>query len=196
MIALGLIIKMLTHFPAEFCFPWSETKFSSGETQHAGEPPAQTPACWAHVSTAVRHTCQKHFKSQLEFAGCSCQDWSEGSKKHRVAGKSGLNFQTCIFTMRSCFLWPDMTLSLDYQWHKTPADTLSFTADQAANPSSLCKHRICSFGVAVTYHYRIAAKYSFEMLERWVGAHLVECKPGLTAHCQCRGNGWENKKDH
>lgn len=38
MIVLGVIIKMLTHFPAEFCFPWSETKFSSGETQHAGEP--------------------------------------------------------------------------------------------------------------------------------------------------------------
>lgn len=86
MIALGVVIKMLTHFPAEFCFPWSETKFSSGETQHAGEPPAQTPARWAHVSTAVRHTCHKHFKSQLEFAGCSCQDWSEGSRNTELRG--------------------------------------------------------------------------------------------------------------
>lgn len=38
MIVLGVAIKMLTHFPAEFCFSWSETKFSSGEMQHVGEP--------------------------------------------------------------------------------------------------------------------------------------------------------------
>lgn len=96
--------------------PRSVTQFSSAKTQHLGERLWQvTPLCpdsqWPYPAP---HVPQTPFKSELELAGSTCQLWSEGSKKHWVMGKSGLNFQTCTFTWDLVSFGSDVPLSLDY----------------------------------------------------------------------------------
>lgn len=189
MIVLG-VIKMLTHFPAEFCFPWSETKFSTGETHHVGEPLSPDTRSLGRRQHSRTHTCHKHSKSQLEFTGCSRQVWSEGSKKRWAVGKSGLNFQTCIFTMRSCFLWVRHALITRLP---TARDTNRYLV-LYCRPSCQLKF------VMQTPNPLLWSSCYLPLQDRCktfiCNAQKMSGCTGIAAHCQWRGHSWENNKVH
>lgn len=186
MIELGVNTEMLIHFPADF-FPQAVTQSCSAKTQSLAERSATS-----HPAPPAAGPCTPplHFWLQVGFAASSCQVRSEGSKKWWVMGQWGFNSQTYMPAVRTQFAWVRHTLiTRSPKSQKTPTKTLLFSAGQANDQNSWCKYGTLSFGGAATYRSHITAKCSFPTLTRWVGSHLIKCKPGANlaqfAHHHC-----------